>query len=83
VSAHGAAPTLGRQPRSDRIQGRLFQAAMFFSLGLGIVALATLLVDVFLEGLPRLNGDLLSNFPSGIPENAGAQSAIFGTIWVI
>jgi phosphate transport system permease protein len=83
VSSHGAAPTLGRQPRSDRVQGRLFQAAMFFSLGLGIVALATLLVDVFLEGLPRLNGDLLSNFPSGIPENAGAQSAIFGTIWVI
>jgi phosphate transport system permease protein len=83
VSSHGAAPTLGRQPRSDRVQGRLFQAAMFFSLGLGIVALGTLLVDVFLEGLPRLNGDLLSNFPSGIPENAGAQSAIFGTIWVI
>ncbi len=83
MSPHGAAPRVGRQPRSDRVRGRLFQAALFFSLGLGIVALATLVVDVFLEGLPRLNGDLLSNFPSGVPENAGAQSAIFGTIWVI
>jgi len=38
---------------------------------------------VVISGAARLNGDLLTNFPSGIPENAGAQSAIFGTIWVI
>ncbi len=40
-------------------------------------------MDVVLEGAPRLNLDLLTNFPSGIPDKAGAQSAIWGTIWVI
>jgi phosphate transport system permease protein len=35
------------------------------------------------EGAPRLNLDLLTNFPSGLPARAGAQSAIWGTIWVI
>jgi phosphate transport system permease protein len=65
------------------VRGRLFQAALFFSLTVGIVTLAALITDVVIEGWPRLNLDLLSNFPSGLPDKAGAQSAIFGTIWVI
>ena len=48
MSAHGAgARIIGGQPRGDRIQGRLFQFAMFFSLAIGIVSLITLLVQVF------------------------------------
>ncbi|MDQ4130399.1 MAG: phosphate ABC transporter permease PstA [Actinomycetota bacterium] len=61
----------------------LFRALLLLSLGVGVVALAVLLVHVFVEGLPRLNGDLLTNFPSSRPAAAGAQSAIIGTIWVI
>jgi phosphate transport system permease protein len=56
---------------------------MLFSLGVGIVSLGVLLVQVFVEGSPRLNLDLLSRFPSGNPDLAGAQSAILGTIWLI
>jgi phosphate transport system permease protein len=81
VSAQPAA--LGTRPRRDQLKGRLFQAALFLSLAAGIVALAALIVDVVLEGAPRLNFDLLSHFPSGLPAKAGAQSAIFGTLWVI
>jgi phosphate transport system permease protein len=84
VSAHGATgPVIGTQPSSDRIQGRLFQFAMFFSLAIGIVSLVTLLVQVFVEGSPRLNADLIQKFPSSLPLNAGIQSAIFGTLWVM
>ena len=83
MSAHGAAPVIGTQPRSDRIQGRLFQFAMFFSLAIGIVSLVTLLVQVFVKGSSRLNGDLVSNFPSSNPDLAGVQSALFGTLWVM
>jgi phosphate transport system permease protein len=84
VSAHGAgAPVIGTQPRSDRIQGRLFQFAMFFSLAVGIVSLITLLVQVFVEGSSRLNLDLVQNFPSSLPDQAGVQSALFGTLWVM
>jgi phosphate transport system permease protein len=81
VSAQPA--RLGSQPRRDTFRGRLFQAALFFSLAVGIVTLVALITDVVVEGWPRLNFDLLSNFPSGLPDKAGAQSAIFGTIWVI
>jgi phosphate transport system permease protein len=84
VSAHGAAhPVIGSQPRRDRVQGRLFQLAMFSSLAIGIVSLVTLLVQVFAKGSSRLNGDLVNNFPSSNPDLAGVQSAMFGTLWVI
>ena len=84
MSAHGAgAQIIGGQPRGDRIQGRLFQFAMFFSLAVGIVSLITLLVQVFVEGSSRLNLDLVQNFPSSLPDQAGVQSALFGTLWVM
>jgi phosphate transport system permease protein len=84
VSAHGAgAPIIGAQPQRDRIQGRLFQFAMLFSLAIGIVSLITLLVQVFVEGSSRLNLDLVQNFPSSLPDQAGVQSALFGTLWVM
>lgn len=62
---------------------RFFKYALVFSLVFGIVALVTLIAQVLIEGAPRLNSQLLTSFPSGVPENAGAQSAIVGTIWVI
>ena len=84
MSAHGAgAPIIGAQPQRDRIQGRLFQFAMLFSLAIGIVSLITLLVQVFVEGSSRLNLDLVQNFPSSLPDQAGVQSALFGTLWVM
>jgi phosphate transport system permease protein len=81
VSAHAEA--LGRQPASDRRKGLAFRLVLLVSLGVGIVSLAVLLIQVFVKGAPRLNLDLLTHFPSGIPDRAGAQSAIWGTIWVI
>jgi phosphate transport system permease protein len=83
VSAHGHSSVLGAQPLRERAKERLFQGALFVSLALGIVALVTLLVQVFAKGGPRLDGELLSKFPSSNPDLAGAQSAIFGTLWVI
>jgi phosphate transport system permease protein len=78
-----ADPAIGRAPQGDRVKGTLFRLALLSSLALGLITLIALLADVVIEAAPRLNGDLLTNFPSGIPDNAGAQSAIFGTIWVI
>jgi phosphate transport system permease protein len=83
VSAHGAPPVIGTQPVRDRVEGRLFQFAMFFSLAIGIASLVTLLVQVFLKGSSRLNADLVNNFPSSNPDLAGVQSALFGTLWVM
>ncbi|HVF14761.1 MAG TPA: phosphate ABC transporter permease PstA [Acidimicrobiales bacterium] len=78
-------PTELRQARAfrSRVADRAFRALMLAALALAVVTLVTLIVQVVVKGWPRLNGDLLSRFPSGRPALAGAQSAIFGTIWVM
>jgi phosphate transport system permease protein len=73
----------GRERSADRRNARIFQALMFFSLAIGIITLAVLLIQVVVEGWPRLNMDLLTNFPSRRPARSGAQSAILGTIWLM
>ncbi|MDT3440535.1 MULTISPECIES: phosphate ABC transporter permease PstA [unclassified Pseudofrankia] len=65
------------------IRDATFRLAMFFSIGVAIAALGTLLVQVFVDALPRLNLDLLTQFPASLPALAGARSAIIGSIWVI
>lgn len=74
---------LGRARTSERASGRAFQATLLACLAFGIVVLALLLYDVISDGASRFNLDLLRNMPSGLPENAGIQSAMMGTIWVI
>jgi phosphate transport system permease protein len=73
----------GTGVRSDRLKNLAFQGLIFFSLAVGIVTLAVLLVQVFVKGAPRLGLDLLTSFPSASPETAGARSAIIGTIWLM
>ena len=67
----------------DRLAQGGFRAAMIAGLLVAVVTLAALLVQVVVEGWPRLNLDLLTQFPSSRPSRAGAQSAIFGTLWVM
>ena len=80
--AAGPGP-IGRQPAGDRRKGAAFKALLVISLGVGIVALITLIVQVVVQGASRLNQDLIFHFPSSNPELAGAQSAIMGTIWLM
>ncbi len=60
-----------------------FQALSWIAVILSIVVLAILLIDVFLDGLPRLDWTLLNAFPSRRPEDAGLKSALVGTIWLM
>ncbi len=61
----------------------LFLIVLWLGLLLAITTLLTLLVDTFMTGRSRLNMDFLSGFPSPFPDDAGIQSAIFGSIWVV
>ncbi|GAB2883150.1 phosphate ABC transporter permease PstA [Streptomyces deserti] len=62
----------------------IFRWLLLACLAIGIIFLVSLLTYVLVEAWPRLDSRLWNNFPSiRLPENAGAQSAIFGTIWVI
>ncbi len=70
---------LDRRYRYDQI----FKIASWVSVIIGIVVLAILLIDVFIDGLPRLDWTLLSEFPSRKPEQAGLKSALIGSIWLM
>jgi phosphate transport system permease protein len=70
--------------RGTPLRERFFQLSLWASLAVGVVFLVGLLAYVVKEGWPRLDSRIWSNFPDIIdPTNAGAQSAIMGTIWVI
>lgn len=62
---------------------RIFQIACWTAVTIGLVALVVLLVDVFIDGLPRLDWTLLSEFPSRRASRAGLKSALVGTIWLM
>jgi phosphate transport system permease protein len=67
---------------SRAIKGGLFKGVLFFSLLVGFLTLAVLLVDVFNDGLPYLDRKLLTSPPSGDPAIAGARPAILATIYI-
>jgi len=53
--------------------------AMFISLGV----LFVLIIDVFKDGLIRLNFKFLASYPSRFPDQAGILSAWVGTLWIM
>ena len=61
-----------------------FRLLLLSSLVVSVAFLVVLLVYVVQKGWPRLDSRLWENFNSiRRPERAGAQAAIFGTIWVM
>lgn len=68
------------QRRKQR--GRYFEWLALVAVLIGIVVLLTLLIDVFLDGLPWLRPELFTNFPSRFPEKSGLRSALQGTLWL-
>ena len=65
-----------------RLKEKLF---FFGSIATTLVAILVLLVltyNVLRDGLPWLDWQFLTSFPSRFPEQAGIKSAIFGSIWL-
>jgi phosphate transport system permease protein len=62
---------------------RLFEGLGLLATLVGIVVLAILVLDVLLDGWPRLGWQFLSSFPSRRPEEAGILSALVGSIWLL
>jgi len=72
-------PTLLRRRRRSRLFRLLCLATTWFSL----FVLVVLLVHATREGLPWLDVQFLTDFPSRFAERAGIKSALVGTLWVI
>ena len=66
-----------------RVKGWLFKGVLLFSLLIGFVTLIVLLVDVASDGLSKLSWDFITSFPSSLPDRAGIQSPIVGTIYLM
>jgi phosphate transport system permease protein len=61
-----------------------FRALMYGAIGIAFLGLAAILVDAASDGIPVLSPDFLTRFPSRvIPERAGIQSAIVGTVYLM
>lgn len=70
--------------RAERSVGSLaFQVVLLVCLLIGLLTLATLLVDVLRKGVGGLDGAFLSSLDSRFPEKAGIKPALVGTLWLM
>ena len=74
---------LGSSRRGDRPKSAVFRAFLFFSLLVGFVTLAVLLVDVLRDGLGQLDKAFFTDPPSSDPDFAGARPAIIATFYLM
>ncbi len=70
---------VARRKRIGTIMGVVFFVATLFS----VVVLITLIVDIAIDGVPWLDAQFLSSYPSRRPAAAGILSAIVGSFWII
>jgi len=62
---------------------RWFRALAASAVALALTVLVVFLVDVFADGLPRLNWQFFTSFPSRKAEQAGILSALVGSVYLI
>lgn len=78
-----ASIALGSTQRGEVVKGYAFLGLLLLSVLIALAMLVTLILDAVIEGAPRLDLALITNFASSLPEEAGLQAAIFGTLWVM
>lgn len=78
-----AAHLTGR--RRDRSVGSLaFLVGLWFSLFFGVMVLVVLIVDTAIQGAPRFDGALLTQYASRLsPGTTGFRAGILGTVWLM
>ncbi|MGH9339334.1 MAG: phosphate ABC transporter permease PstA [Acidobacteriota bacterium] len=75
---------LSRPSRKARLwEERLFKGLCILILVVVLLVLATLLIQVFYQGLRRIDWQFLTSAPSRFPERAGVFPALAGTIYVM
>ncbi len=72
-------PDLDRRYNLDNI----FRAATWIATSIGIIVLAALLIDVLIDGLPRLSLQFLTSGSSRRAASAGVFAALIGTLWLL
>lgn len=74
---------LGRIIARRKRQDAAFNVVGILCTCVGIATLGALLVDLLLDGLPRINWQFLVSFPSRFPARAGILSSWVGTLLIM
>ncbi len=78
-------PTLVSTPHMARrrLSATLFKYVCLTLTWFCMLLLAVLLIHATWQGIPWLDKQFLTEFPSRFPERAGIKSALWGTLWLI
>jgi phosphate ABC transporter permease subunit PstA len=61
-----------------------FLSALWFSLFFGVMVLIVLIVSTAIDGAPRFDRELITNYDSAIrPETTGFRAGILGSLWLM
>lgn len=69
--------------RRNEFRNRAFKVIGLLSTLIGLILLAVLLIDLAIDGMPRLSYKFLTSFPSRFPEEAGILSALVGSFLIL
>lgn len=83
VGQHRVSVGYSPRVRLRRVKGGIWQWIFLSSTAIAIVLLLMLLWSILEPGLGWLNWHLITNMPSRIPEQAGMNSAIWGSVWIV
>ncbi|NEP26917.1 MAG: phosphate ABC transporter permease PstA [Moorea sp. SIO1F2] len=62
---------------------KIFAFAAWVGIFFGLAILAVLLIDVFRDGLPRLDWQFITSPPSRKPDQAGIFPPLIGSVWLL
>jgi phosphate transport system permease protein len=74
---------IGRRPVARRAQDLGFRLVLLACLGLSFLLLGVLLYDVVRDGVGHLDLGFLTSFTSIDADKAGAEAALWGTVWLM
>lgn len=74
---------MNKQVRRNKLRDFIFGVAGMLSLMFALITLLSLIIDMAITGVPRINASFFMNFPSRFAENAGILSAWVGSLAVM
>ena len=72
-----------RRINQRKLIGVILTVFLVTALVIALTGLLTLLTEVLIKGLPWVSKNLIVNYPSRHPDQAGLLSALMGTVWVM
>jgi phosphate transport system permease protein len=84
AAARSQTTVIPRRSTGEAARAWGFQTLMYGALAIAFLGLGAIIYDFASDGIPVLSWEFITKFPSRvIPQNAGIQSAIVGTLYLM